>query len=255
MRRLKRVEQPESLSDGLISGLQALRRPAELLQIIRDYLGLGLGLGRGRRLPPIVTPQDLKHFLTTRASHVAQTSLYGYMRTRAGMRYPELFHDDGFVGSLNIAKWQIWLACLSDLAVFAGGLLARDVPQEAPRAAAVVRQAVAEILAETGKPADSGPAYEDGAKAVLARIEACDWTAVPDDGGAFTESPPALVRWAPIIDELKQLDEPIVLNSVRFRWQEIRRDLRLALNAAAVLGAEQPGAGSAAPDPSPRTAG
>jgi hypothetical protein len=38
-----------------------------------------------------------------------------------------------------------------------------------------------------------------------------------------------------VIENLKELDEEIVRNSVRFRWQEIRRDLRRNLNAEAVL--------------------
>lgn len=239
MRRLKRVEQPEPMASGLAEGLRALRSPREFWSTIRDYVGLG----RSRRLTPITDRDGLKRFLETRASHVAQTSLYGYVRTRAGMRYPELFHDDGFVGSINIAKWQMWLACLSDLSVFAGGLLARGMPESAPRVGQIMAAAVAEVLDETGTPADAGPAFADTARAVLARIEVCDWTAIPDDGTAFTESPPALVRWAPIIDELKQIDEPIVLNSVRFRWQEIRRDLRQVLDTAAVLRGD---AGSAA---------
>lgn len=241
MRHLKRVERPEPMSNGVVQVVQALRRPGELWSTIRDYIGIG----RRRRLDPITDRQELLRFLNARASHVAQTSLYGYVRTRAGMRYPELFHDDGFVGSINVAKWQMWLACLSDIAVFAGGLLARDVPQAAPHVGRLVREVVAEILAETGKPADSGPAFAESAQAVLNRIATCDWSAVPDDAGAFTESPPALVRWAPIVDELKQIDEPIVLNSVRFRWQEVRRDLRQTLDAAAVLdGAAEAGTGS-----------
>ncbi len=231
MRRVKQVDGPETSSGGLADGLRALRRPRELWSTIRDYIGIG----RRRRLVPIVDCDGLRRFIETRASHVAQTSLYGYVRTRAGMRYPELFHDDGFVGSINIAKWQMWLACLSDLAVFAGGVLVRGRPAAAARAGSLVREVVAEILAGVGVPADAGPAFAETAQAVLARIDACDWAAVPDDGAAFTESPPALVRWAPIVDELKELDEPIVLNSVRFRWQEVRRDLRQVLDAEAVL--------------------
>ena len=110
------------------------------------------------------------------------------------------------------------------------------------------------ILAETGTPADAGPAFADSARQVLERLSACDWAAVTDDAGAFTESPPALVRWAPIVDELKQFDEPIVLNSVRFRWQEVRRDFRQALDAGAVLGAAPgtpPPVRLAAADPAP----
>ena len=36
-------------------------------------------------------------------------------------------------------------------------------------------------------------------------------------------------------DELKQYDAEIVRGSVRFRWQEVRRDLRRDLDAEAVL--------------------
>lgn len=231
MQGSKRAGRSQAVPGALAEGLRALGRPRDLWSTIRDYIGIG----RRRRLEPIVDPEGLRQFLETRASHVAQTALYGYVRTRAGMRYPELFHDDGFVGSLNIAKWQMWLACLSDLAVYAGGLLVRERPEAGARAVALVRQAVAGILAGTGVPADGGPAFAETARAVLARIDGCDWASVPDDGAAFTESPPALVRWAPIVDELKELDEPIVLNSVRFRWQEVRRDLRQVLDAEALL--------------------
>jgi hypothetical protein len=70
----------------------------------------------------------------------------------------------------------------------------------------------------------------------MARLEGTDWSAVTDDEGPFCESPGALVEWAPIVDELKQYDAEIVKNSVRFRWQEIRRDLRRDLDVEAVAG-------------------
>ena len=58
---------------------------------------------RGRNTP-ITNRDGLQRFLETRANFVAQASLYGYLRTRAGMRFPELFSDDVFVRSINIAK-------------------------------------------------------------------------------------------------------------------------------------------------------
>ena len=58
----------------------------------------------------------------------------------------------------------------------------------------------------------------------------CDWRAVDDDESEFSASPEALVRHAPIIPELMALDEEIVRNSVRFRWQEVRRELRAKLD-------------------------
>lgn len=192
-----------------------------------DYVGAG----RAQRSTPIADLDGLRQFLESRSSYVAQTSLYGYLRTRAGMRYPELFANDEFVRSINLAKWHIWLACLGDLAVYAGGMLAIKSGAPASRVGPLVEQVVDSILSATGVPPDAGPEFAAHAQRVRARLAACDWAAVADDHTAFAESPRALVRWAPIVDELKDLDEPIVRNSVRFRWQEVRRDLRAALHA------------------------
>lgn len=205
---------------------------ATLLKTLLRYLG-GARWGRRDR---IVAREDLQRFLETRANFVTQTSLYGYLRTRAGTRFPELFSDDAFVHSINIAKWQLWLACLADIAVYAGGLVARRSGARPEVVGELMRSVVDGVLAATGVPADAGSEFEAGAQRVRARIALCDWSSVADDETAFSESPTALVRHAPIVDELKQLDEPIVRNSVRFRWQEVRRDLRRDLDAGAVLG-------------------
>lgn len=200
------------------------------LEAIREHFG-----STRRRTEPITDGDALAVFLETRASFMAQSSLYGYLRTRAGMRYPELFDDDPFVEAINIAKWNVWLACLSDLAVYAGGLLARH--GDAGTAGAVVTRLVERVLDKTGVPAEAGADYPLEVARLRGRLAGCDWAAVTDDEAPFSHSPDALVRWAPVIDELKALDAGIVRNSVRFRWQEVRRDLRRSLDAAAVLAA------------------
>jgi hypothetical protein len=198
---------------------------------LRDYFG-----SHSRRREEAVTDRaGLKHFLETRASYVAQTSLYGYLRTRAGMIYPQLFDDDAFVGSINIAKWQIWLACLSDLSIYAGGLLTRGSPAMAPKVGVLLQDVVTAILNDTGTPADAGGEFAAFASQVQTRLAGCDWARVTDDEKPFSESPAALIRWAPIVENLKELDEEIVRNSVRFRWQEIRRELRRQLDPEAVI--------------------
>ena len=144
---------------------------------------------------------------------VAQISLYGYLRTRAGMRYPELFANDEFVKAIDAAKWQLWLACLSDLSVYAGGLLARRTGGDMAWIYRLMGETLEAVLAASGTVHE--PARVERARARLAH---CDWAVVPDDATPFSESPRTLVECAPIIDELKQLDDPIVRNSVRFRW-------------------------------------
>jgi hypothetical protein len=187
-----------------------------------------------RRLQPIQDPRALRDFLQSRASYVAQMTLYGYLRTRSGVRFPELFNNDEFVASVNIAKWHVWLACLSDLAVYLGGMLRRSGKTDA-EVGRVMQQVVGDILSETGVPADAGPEYTAHADRVRSRIALCPWAAQVDGDGPFVESPGALVFWAPIVDELKVLDEEIVRNSVRFRWNEIREQARRALDAQAVM--------------------
>ncbi len=208
-------------------------RPAELWTTLRTHLGLA----REGRPDPIDAPEALARFLDKRASFVAQTSLYGYLRTRAGMRYPELFDDDPFVVSINIAKWHVWLDCLSDITVYAGSRLAQLAPREMPRVARMTVDVLDDILEQTGEPAEAGDGFAAHARRVRDRVARTDWLAVGADEAAFTESPAGLVRWAPVMDELKQLDEEIVRNSVRFRWQEVRRDFARHLDAQAMLAA------------------
>jgi hypothetical protein len=207
-------------------------RPAELWATVRSYLGLG----REATPETIDTPEALARFLDKRASFVAQTSLYGYLRTRAGMRYPELFDDDPYVASINIAKWHVWLDCLSDLAVYAGSRLAQRAPRVMPTVARMIVTAVDDVLARAGTPAEAGDEFAAHADRVRDRLARTDWLAVGPDEAAFTASPAGLVRWAPVMDELKQLDEEIVRNSVRFRWQEVRREFCRHLDAKALLG-------------------
>lgn len=208
-------------------------RPTRLLQTLRAYFGLG----RAAPPEPISSPAALQRFIDTRASFIAQTSLYGYLRTRAGMRYPELFDDDPFVAGINIAKWHIWLDCVGDLAVFTGSRLARHSPQDTPRIATMMVDLLEGILSQAGTPDEAGREFPGHADQLRARVRDTDWLGVGDDAAAFSESPPSVVKWSPVMDELKQLDEEIVLNSVRFRWQEVRRDFVRQLQPKSLLAA------------------
>lgn len=212
-----------------ITVLEALKSPATLLTTLKSYFGLSR-----RSTEPVHDRAALQRFLETRASFVAQTSLYGYLRTRAGTRYPELFDDDDFVVSINIAKWQIWLDCLGDVACFAGGVLVRAGYQP-EQVGALLQELVGRILDDTGVPHDCGDEFSAHAQRVRERMATCDWTQMTDDEGPFSASPDSLVTWAPVVQEFKDLDAEIVQNSVRFRWQEIRRDLRANLDPAGVM--------------------
>lgn len=204
----------------------------QLLRTLHDYVIAGTR----RRVDPIADPQSLRRFLETRSSYIAQTSLYGYLRTRAGMRYPELFDDDPFVVAINAAKWHMWLACLSDLSVYAGGMLQRHARPPVKDVGPFMVSLVQTIIDDTGTPEDANEEFPEHAERVMLRLKTCDWEAVTDDEGPFNQSPKALVHYAPVIDELKKLDDQIVRNSVRFHWHEVRRDFREHLDAWALIG-------------------
>ncbi|HUF20164.1 MAG TPA: hypothetical protein VMP00_05355 [Burkholderiales bacterium] len=199
--------------------------------MLRGYLGVAAS----RRARVVADRGTLEDFLASRSSHVAQTSLYGYLRARAGTRFPELFADEEFSRSINIAKWQVWLACLSDLSIYAGGLVAQRDRNAVGEVGQLMCTSVEAILSATGVPPDTGPEFTVEADRLRRRLRACHWPVVQDDETPFSESPAALVRFAPVVDEFKRQDEEIVKNSVRFRWQEVRRDFRGQLDAAALM--------------------
>jgi hypothetical protein len=207
----------------------AFKAPNEFWRALRDYLG-----GASRRIK-ITDTDSLADFLDTRASHVAQSALYGYLRTRAGTSYPELFNNDDFMISVNRAKWRMWVACLSDLSVFAGGLMANRSGADEQRAAALIGFVGDTILKRAGEPADAGDLFAGHAAGMLTRIRNTRFSLIGDDDSAFTESPSALVECAPVIESIRDLDSEIVRNSVRFRWQEVRRDFRRGLDHESVF--------------------
>jgi len=156
------------------------------------------------------------------------------------MRYPALFDEDPFVVSINIAKWHLWLACVSDLTVFSGGLLARRSGLSNEQVRHLMQGVLDSVLAGTGVPDEADAEFPEHAGRVRSRIGLTHWHGVEDGDGCFHESPSALVRWAPVMQNLKDLDEEIVRNSVRFHWQEVRRELRKHLDVGAIVAGASP---------------
>ena len=185
---------------------------------------------RVARRAPIDSRAALTEFIDSRASYVAQSALYGYMKTRAGTRFPELFNNRAMLESINIAKWRVYLACLSDLAMYCGALLRRHGVDNS-RVRALINDSVDDALTQIGAPQDADADFAAGAREVIARAANCDFAALGDDDSAFTQSPDALVYWAPVADEFKKRDVEIVRNSVRFRWIAVRREARRRLRA------------------------
>lgn len=170
--------------------------------------------------------EGLARFAHTRAAFVAQKKLYGYLKARMGTRYPIMFKDEVFMQSVDLAKWHVFAACLSDIAIHAA---ARVMPEG--RLTESESEALARHCHEAGLAANAEGIPDDTLvsqwkEAFAHRLAGTNWQRLAAGGDAMTESPKALYVWAPIEDSLKRLDREIVENSIRFAWAEIIRDFR-----------------------------
>lgn len=189
----------------------------------------GIARLRPRRLE---STDNLVEFIHSRAAYIGQTSLYGYLKTRVGTQYRDLFQDERFAEAIRQSRGAVIQACLEDLVIYTTAILIRDgglQAGDAPTCAADLHTRAAMALADHKIPDQSGRVD------FQTRALATDWTAAAVRDAAFQISPAALVEHAPVIDDYKALDREIVLNSVRYRWADIREQLSRRLDAKAVV--------------------
>lgn len=183
----------------------------------------------------IETYSKLNGFVADKAAYVAQSTLYGYIRTRAGLQHFQLFNDDQFNAILRPARNRVFIACASDLSVFAAARVALDdrahVIQPSELASALFLNALEKLAEDPLSDAEMETLRDTG----LARFRLIDWPNMVSGDAAFQRSIRSVIAEAPLIDDLKVLDEEIVINSVRFKWQEVRAELVQHLDASAII--------------------
>ncbi len=183
---------------------------------------------------PIDNLEELERFVTTRAAFIAQKTMYGYIKTRMGTKYPEMFRDDAIIVGVNLAKMHMFAACLSDLTIFASAVAldSRDINDAVRRTVALrfYRHGIAE------NPDDSVEKFspDEAIAAFETRLTGVEWSGRAMTRDIFTEGPKALMKWAPVAENLKKLDVEPAQNSVRFAWNNIRANLRKRLDAEAI---------------------
>lgn len=167
----------------------------------------------------------LADFTSTRSAFIAQKTLYGYLKTRMGTRYPSMFEDPIFVNSINIAKINVFSACLSDMSVYSVAYGLRNQRDDDPLRCSVARTCFGAGLADNEEQiAEVGTfSAADAVQAFESRLAAVEWGNVGTGRQYFAESPKALIKWAPIAPELKKFDTEIVGNSIILAWHGIRQ--------------------------------
>jgi hypothetical protein len=183
---------------------------------------------------PLDSVETLSEFVRTRSSYVAQTSLYGYLKARMGTRFPQFFEDDVFSVSIRIASARLYVSCLGDMTIYAVAYAVKDAGfsnQDAVDLASFCfRTGMERTLVDLDPDAVSPEMSDDFAR----RAAQTDWAAALDPIPTFAGSERDIIRFAPVIDQFKTLDREIVGNSIRFRWRDVREQLKSRLAADGV---------------------
>jgi len=202
---------------------------------VRDYWRLFVsGFNFRRHAGRIHDIESIEEFVTTRSAFIAQKTLYGYVKTRMGTKYPEMFRDDNIISSVNIAKMHVFDACLSDLCIWAVARAFEHDPmtdsERAQIALSIFKNGLRANLDEGVQAFDP----DDAIRNFEVRLTGVDWHGIAQTRDVFRESPPRVVKWAPIADELKKYDVEYVENSVKFAWANIRRQYEKRLDRDAL---------------------
>ena len=169
----------------------------------------------------INSKEDLENFVQERSAHVTQTTLYGYLKTRIGTRYAIMIEDEKFSESINIAKWNIYVAAISDLTFYVFSYLIDKKKLKENDAEEI-------FLNIINKELESGldkKIYENAKNEFISKAKNVDWHNYHLNN-PFKESGLALYKWSPIADELKVLDKEIVLNSIKLKWNLVENEFK-----------------------------
>ena len=174
----------------------------------------------------IQTLDDLETFIQTKSAWVSQVTLYGYLKTRMGTRYVLHFDNDEFMASVNLAKWNIYAVALQDLTFFTfSHLKVNSNYNEIDKAKEIFLKILDDEISNK-MPLDI---IEEAKKSFNERMQNINWEVYYNDL-PFNPSALSLYKWAPIADELKNLDRKIVLNSVILKWDVVKKEFLERIN-------------------------
>ena len=164
---------------------------------------------------------DLRNFVSEKSAYVSQFTLYGYLRTRmGGINFYKSLDDLEFQKSVNIARWNIYLVSVQDLLLFTFSYIYNKQDRN------IITNANSffrEILEEQEPYGLAIELKNKSIKEFSERVERVNWH-MGYKQRPFEKSCEALFIWAPIADQLKDLDKEIVVNSMDVQWQNIMID-------------------------------
>ena len=164
----------------------------------------------------INSKEDLQKFIQQRSAHITQNTLYGYLKTRMGHKFTIMVDDEVFSNSINLAKWNIYMIALADCVFYTFSYLINEKDLKENNC----KEVYLNIISREKENGLSDEIFEKAKKEFLQRYERVDFKTYYLEN-PFQESCFALYNWSPVADELKILDEKIVLNSMSLKWNLI----------------------------------
>ena len=198
----------------------SLKNIVNLLKDIRDYVFPIKKITNKFR--SINSKKDLRNFIQERSAHVTQTTLYGYIKTRIGSRYAMMFEDEVFLKSINLAKWNIYMAALTDCTFYVFSYLVDKKNLKQNDALEIF----IEIIEKEKKNGLENKLFESTKLEFNQRLKATDWKKYHQDN-PFKNSGLSLLKWSPIAENLKVFDKEIVLNSIKLKWNLVENEFKI----------------------------
>ena len=196
-----------------------LKNITNILQDVRNYVFPIKKITN--KFKNINSKEDLKNFIQERSAHVTQTTLYGYIKTRIGSRYAMMFEDEVFLKSINLAKWNIYMAALTDCTFYVFSYLIDKKHLNQNDALEVF----VEIIENEKSNGLEDKLFEDTKLKFNQILKEINWSKYHQDN-PFKNSGLSLLKWSPIAENLKIYDKEIVLNSIKLNWNLVENDFK-----------------------------
>ena len=196
-----------------------LKNITNILQDVRNYVFPIKKITN--KFKNINSKEDLKNFIQERSAHVTQTTLYGYIKTRIGSRYAMMFEDEVFLKSINLAKWNIYMAALTDCTFYVFSYLIDKKNLKQNDALEIFTQ----IIENEKSNGLEDKLFEKTKLEFNEKLKEVDWKKYHQDN-PFKNSGLSLLKWSPIADNLKVFDKEIVLNSIKLKWNLVENDFK-----------------------------
>ena len=132
-----------------------------------------------------------------------------------------MFEDEVFLKSINLAKWNIYMAALTDCTFYVFSYLIDKKNLKQNDALEIF----IEIIENEKSNGLEDKLFKNTKLEFSQRLKEIDWKTY-HQVNPFKNSGLSLLKWSPIAENLKIFDKEIVLNSIKLKWNIVENDFK-----------------------------